>query len=78
MRSWARASAASLPRTRERREPSPNCFGQVLWRRGRARAEGYQAAGKREQILDAVIHLPEKEMLPPLGLLALANIPGAF
>ena len=59
---------------RECNEPFANCLGEVPRRRGKARAERYQAACKREQVLDTVIHFPDEEALLLLSPSALGNV----
>ena len=63
---------------RESDQPFSNCLGQVLWRRSRARTERHHAACEREQVLHAVIHLPEEKLLLFLSASALGNVPGDF
>lgn len=65
-------------RARQRRQSLPYRLGQVFWCPGRARAERHHGACEGEQVIHAVIHLLEEEMLPLLGPSALGNIPGDF
>jgi hypothetical protein len=60
--------------TRERCEPFPGCFGQLLWRTGSARAERHHAARKCEQVFHAVIHFLEEKTLLFLSQSALGYV----
>ena len=62
-------------RARQCGEPRSDSRCEFFWRCGRARSETDYPTYQRKQILNAVIHFPEKQLLPFLRAPSLRNVP---